>query len=87
MHNFIESPICMGHERVKNPKHPTQKPVKILEHIINISSNEGDTVCDMFSGVGSTGVAAVNLGRNFIGIEIDKKFFEAGKKRIESQNS
>ena len=82
MHNFIESPICMGAERVKDPKHPTQKPVKILEHIINIASNEGGTVCDMFSGVGSTGVAAVKLKRNFIGIEIDSRYFEAGRKRI-----
>ena len=82
MHNFIESPICMGHERVKNPKHPTQKPVKILEHIIKIASNKGDTVCDMFSGVGSTGVAAVNLGRNFVGIECDPEYFAAGQSRI-----
>lgn len=87
MHNFIESPICMGRERVKSPKHPTQKPVKILEHIIKIASNEGDTVFDMFSGVGSTGVAAINLKRNFIGIEINKEYFEAGKKRLLEANS
>lgn len=84
MHNFIESPICMGTERLKNPKHPTQKPVKILEHIIKIASNPNDVVLDMFMGVGSTGVAANNLGRKFIGIEIDKTYFEAAKKRIES---
>ncbi len=82
MHNFIESPICMGAERLKNPKHPTQKPVKILEHIINIASNENDVVLDMFMGVGSTGVAALNLNRRFIGIEIDNEYFNAGKKRI-----
>ena len=82
MHNFIESPICMGRERIKNPKHPTQKPVKILEHIIKIASPENGTVCDMFFGVGSTGVAAVKMKRNFIGIEVDDKYFRAGEKRI-----
>ncbi len=82
MHNFIESPICMGSERLKNPKHPTQKPVKILEHIIKIASNEDDVVLDMFMGVGSTGVAALNLNRRFIGIEIDKDYFVAAKNRI-----
>jgi len=87
MHNFIESPICMGPERVKNPFHPTQKPVRVLEHIIKIASNEGDTVFDPFMGVGSTGVAALNLGRKFIGIEIDEKYFEAAERRIKSASS
>ncbi len=82
MHNFIESPICMGKERLKNPKHPTQKPVKILEHIINIASNENDVVLDMFMGVGSTGVAALNLNRRFIGIELDKIYYDASVKRL-----
>ena len=81
MHNFIESPICMGAERLKEPKHPTQKPVKILEHIINISSNENDVVLDMFMGVGSTGVAALNLNRRFIGIELDREYYNASQKR------
>ena len=83
MHNFIESPICMGVERLKEPKHPTQKPVKILEHIIKIASNPDDVVLDMFMGVGSTGVASHNLGRKFIGIEIDKAYYEAAQRRIE----
>lgn len=86
MHNFIESPICMGVERLKDPKHPTQKPVKILEHIIKIASNPNDVVLDMFMGVGSTGVAAHNLGRKFIGIEIDKIYYEAAEKRITSSS-
>ncbi len=84
MHNFIETPICMGRERLQNPKHPTQKPVAVLKHIIEIASNENDTVLDCFMGVGSTGVACVELNRNFIGIEIDKDYFAAGKRRIES---
>lgn len=84
MHNFIESPICMGSERLKNPKHPTQKPVKILEHIINIASNENDIVLDMFMGVGSTGAAALNLNRRFIGIELDKEYYNAAVKRLKA---
>ena len=83
MHNFIETSICGGSERLKDPKHPTQKPIKVLEHIINIASNEGDVVLDPFMGVGSTGVAAKNLNRNFIGFELDEKYFEAAEKRLE----
>ena len=86
MHNFIESPICMGSEQIKEPKHPTQKPVKILEHIINIASNKGDMVLDMFMGVGSTGVAALNLERRFIGIELDKEYYNASVKRLAGIN-
>ncbi len=82
MHNFIETPICNGPERLKEPHHPTQKPVKVLEHIINIASNKGNVVFDPFMGVGSTGVAALNLDRKFIGIEIDKKYFKAAEKRL-----
>lgn len=72
----------MGVERLKEPKHPTQKPIKILEHIIKIASNPNDVVLDMFMGVGSTGVAAHNLGRKFVGIEIDKMYFDAAQRRI-----
>lgn len=85
MHNFIESSICMGMERLKDPKHPTQKPVKILEHIIKIASNKNDMVLDMFMGVGSTGIAALNLNRRFIGIELDKTYYDASVKRIEDK--
>jgi site-specific DNA-methyltransferase (adenine-specific)/modification methylase len=82
MHNFFESPICMGKERIKKPKHPTQKPVKVLKHVIEIASNPNDVVLDPFMGVGSTGVAALELGRQFIGIEIDEKYFKAAEERI-----
>lgn len=84
MHNFIESPICMGSERLKDPKHPTQKPLKVLKHIVEIASDENSVVLDMFMGVGSTGVAALDLNRRFIGMEIDATYFEAAKKRIET---
>lgn len=84
MHNFIEAPICMGHEKIRNPKHPTQKPLSILKHIIKIASREQDLVLDMFMGVGSTGVAAIELNRRFIGIEIDEEYYRASVRRIKS---
>lgn len=82
MHNFIESPICMRPERLSNPKHPTQKPISILKKIIEIASNKEDIIFDPFMGVGSTGVAALGLGRRFIGVEIDENYFNAAKERI-----
>lgn len=85
MHNFIETPICMGDERIKDPHHPTQKPVRVLEHCVKLASKEGDVVFDPFMGVGSTGVAALNLGRKFIGVEIDEKYYKASEKRLGEQ--
>lgn len=82
MHNFFESPICMKPERLSDPKHPAQKPVKLLEHIISIASNENDVVFDPFMGVGSTGVAALRNNRKFIGIEIEKDYFVAAERRL-----
>lgn len=84
MHNFIQSPICMSPERLKNPKHPAQKPVSILKKMIEIASNKDDIIFDPFMGVGSIGVAALELDRRFIGVELDETFFAAAKKRIES---
>lgn len=83
MHNFIESPICMGRERVKNPVHPTQKPIKVLSRLVKLATNPGDLVFDPFMGVGSSGVAALQLDRRFLGIEIDPTYFKAAEKRIE----
>ena len=82
MHNFFESPICMPPERLREPKHPAQKPVKLLSHIINIASNPDDIIFDPFMGVGSTAVAAKKCGRKFVGCEIDKIYFDAACKRI-----
>ena len=83
MHNFIESPICMRPERLSNPKHPAQKPLSILKKMIEIASNVDDIVFDPFMGVGSVGVAALELCRKFIGVEIDRIYFDAAKERIE----
>ena len=82
MHNFFECPICMGNERLKNPKHPTQKPIKLLDHLIKIGSNDGDIIFDPFMGVGSTGVAAQNLNRKFIGCELNNEYYDAALKRL-----
>lgn len=69
-----------SHDRLK--LHPTQKPVSLLEYLIKTYTNEGDTVLDNCMGSGSTGVAARNTGRNFIGIENDERFFKIAEDRI-----
>ena len=63
--------------------HPTQKPIALLEYLIKTYTNEGDTVLDNCCGSGSTGVACVNTNRNFIGFELDEKYFEIAKQRID----
>lgn len=62
--------------------HPTQKPVSLLEYLVKTYTNEGDLVLDNCMGSGSTGVACVNTGRQFIGIELDPGYFEIAEKRI-----
>lgn len=66
----------------KGKVHPTQKPVALFEYLIKTYTNEGETVLDFTMGSGTTGVACKNLNRNFIGIEIDKTYFEIAKKRV-----
>ena len=67
----------------KGKVHPTQKPVDLLEYLIKTYTNEGDTVLDFTMGSGTTGVACKNLGRKFIGIELDETYFDVSVKRIE----
>ena len=62
--------------------HPTQKPVELLEYLIETYSNKGDTVLDFTMGSGSTGVACKNTGREFIGIELDESYFKIAEERI-----
>ena len=62
--------------------HPTQKPSALMEYLIKTYTNEGETVLDFTMGSGTTGVAAKNLGRDFIGIEMDEGYFEIAKERI-----
>ena len=68
-------------------EHPTQKPVPLLEYLIKTYTTEGDLVLDNTMGSGSTGIAAVNLNRNFIGIEMNASYFEIATKRIEEAAS
>lgn len=86
MHNFIESWICMWKERLKwedwKTLHPTQKPVSILKHIIEIASDEWDVVLDTFMWVWSTWEACKQLNRKFIGIEMNEEYYIASHKRL-----
>jgi site-specific DNA-methyltransferase (adenine-specific) len=66
----------------KTRYHPTQKPVQLLSRIIQDYTNPGDTILDPFMGSGTTGVACVQTGRNFIGIEIDPDYYKIAEKRI-----
>ena len=66
----------------KGKTHPTQKPVALLEYLIKTYTNEGETVLDNCMGSGSTGVACINTNRNFIGYELDEKYFEIARKRL-----
>lgn len=63
--------------------HPTQKSLKLMEDIVSIHTNPNDVILDPFMGSGSTGAAAIRLGRDFIGIEYEKDFFEMAKRRLE----
>lgn len=68
--------------RVGRGLHPTQKPVALMEYLIKTYTNEGETVLDFCLGSGTTGVAAKNLNRDFIGIELDENYFNIAKNRI-----
>ena len=67
-----------------NIKHPTVKPIQLMQWLIELTSNERDIVLDCFMGSGTTGIAAKQLGREFIGIELDPDYFEIAKTRIEA---
>lgn len=63
--------------------HPTQKPVDLLEYLVKTYTNPGETVLDNCMGAGSTGVACLNTGREFVGIELDPEYYQIAKERIE----
>ena len=66
----------------KRRLHSSQKPVALLEYLIKTYTNEGDLVLDNCTGPGSTGVAAINTNRRFIGIELDEQYFKIAENRI-----
>ena len=74
---------CMNTTVQSSKLHPTMKDIKIIKHLVELLSNENDTILDCFMGSGTTGVACKELNRNFIGIELDEKYFEIAKNRIE----
>lgn len=76
---FFQTPTLLGKERTK---HPTQKPVALMQELILIHSNEDELILDPFMGVGSTGVACQQSNRRFIGIEQDKAWFDIAKQRL-----
>ena len=62
--------------------HPTQKPIELMEKFILDSTEKGDTILDTFAGSGTTGVACINTGRKFIGMELDDNYFDIAKQRL-----
>lgn len=64
------------------PQHPTQKPIELMEYLIKMYTNEGDTVLDFTAGSGTTGLACLNTHRHFIGIELDDKYFKLMEDRL-----
>ncbi len=83
MHNFIETPICMGNERTK---HPTQKPKRLISHLVKLFSNKNDIILDCFAGSGTLAEAAEELKRRTINIENDKSFFQIMADRLKVAN-
>lgn len=84
--NLKKHHSVMNYEIAKKQGHVTPKNTEMLEYLIKTSSNENELVLDCFMGSGSTGVACMNTNRRFIGIELDEKYFEIAKNRIEEIN-
>lgn len=82
MHNFIQTPICMGRERTA---HPTQKPKKVIAHLMKIFTNEKDLVLDCFAGSGTLAEVADEMNRNSINIENDQNYFNIMKLRLKEK--
>lgn len=83
MRSVFNYPIVSGKERTA---HPTQKSQKLMEELISIHTNVNDVILDPFMGSGTTGVAAKNLNRNFIGIELENKFYDIALNRLGVKN-
>jgi len=82
--NGKRDPNILKFNRTGNKLHPTQKPVDLMQYLLEKFSDEGATILDPFMGSGSTGVAAKNLNRKFIGIEMDETYFKIAQDRIDA---
>lgn len=76
----------MNYPRGENLKHPTEKPLQIIEFLMQKSSKEGDLICDPFMGSWTTARACKDMGRNFIGFEINEKYCKIGTERLRQEN-
>lgn len=81
--NGKRTPNIFKFARTRNELHPTQKPVELMSHLIEKFTDKDQTVLDPFMGSGTTGVACKQTGREFIGIELDKDYFEIASNRIQ----
>ena len=83
--SYPRSVLKFSSDKQKEAYHPTQKPIAILEYLIKTYTKKGELVLDNCMGSGSTGVAARNTSRKFIGIELEKKYFDIAEKRINGE--
>ncbi len=81
VHDFFETSLTTKTEK-EHGKHPTQKPIKLIDSLVGLLSNEGDTVLDPFMGSGTTGVSCKKLQRNFVGVDQSPEYVDIAKKRI-----
>jgi len=84
-HSKKNNLIYFSRDNGNKGKHPTQKPVELMEYLIKTYTNELETVLDFTMGSGSTGVACCNTNRDFIGIELDKEYFKIAEQRIKNE--
>ena len=80
-HDFIETSLVTKNEKTYG-KHPTQKPLELINHFVKLLSNKGDMVLDPFMGSGTTGIVCKELNRSFIGIELELEYYKLAKRRI-----
>ena len=80
--DIMRIPEIIEETSCRNANHPTEKPVRLMERLIALVTDEGDVVLDSFMGSGSTGVACMNTNRRFIGMELDEKYFDIARKRV-----
>ena len=83
--DIINIPTIIKEAKLINNYHPTEKPIRLIERLISLVTDEGDVVLDPFTGSGTTGVACIKQKRHFIGMELDEKYFDVAYRRIEDE--